>query len=88
MVALGTIYSFALFSSLSNLNQISYRDPQSGQGNLPERKTFFSCLLPCIIQPLTTPPSTGPGRTELNQMLTQPYLLECKIAGLWAGSWE
>lgn len=62
MVALGTLYSFALFSSLSNLNQISYRDSQSGQGNLPERKTFFSCTVYCLVSYSPSPRPQAQGQ--------------------------
>lgn len=85
MVALGTMYSFALFSSLDNLKPASLtRDTQSGQGNLPRRKAF-SLVLFTALYPIGLPVL---GREGQNQMLTQPYLLGCEIADLWAGSRE
>lgn len=85
MVALSTTYSFVLFSSLKNLKPASLTGTlKSRQGNLPGRKTFSLALFTALY-PAGLPASAGAGRSELNQMLTQPYLLGGEIAGRQQG---
>lgn len=75
MVALGTMYSFTLFSSLNNLNPASLTGTLR-VGKETFLKDFFSCtvLLPCVLQlPHPIPKRGGrKGRAEPNAHTALP----------------
>lgn len=88
LIALSTTYSFVLFSSLNNLKTASLTGiPRAGKETFPGERLLSPALFTALY-PAGLPASTGAGRAELNQMLTQPYLLGCEIADLWAGRRE
>lgn len=67
MIALDTMYSFALFSSLNNLKPVSLTGTLRVGKKPSPKKDFFSCTVYCLVSYNPPPTPTYPPSLEVGR---------------------